>query len=82
MNKKILSEISTTLFIIGLLLVFVTEVYTLELSSFGLILITLSLGITCTQIADLLRSKILKYLIYMVSIIVTLTVTIFILNIY
>lgn len=82
MNKKILSKISTTLFIIGLLLVFVTEVYTLDLSSFGLILITLSLGITCTQFADLLRSKILKYLIYMLSIIVTLTVTIFILNIY
>jgi len=77
MNKKILSSTATILFILGLILAFFTS-----LSSIGLILITISIGITCIQLAALLSNKILKILVYLIAVILIITVIVFILTIY
>ncbi|MEZ0117771.1 UNVERIFIED_ORG: hypothetical protein ABRZ91_001728 [Heyndrickxia coagulans] len=77
MNKKILSFTATILFLLGLILAFFTD-----LSSIGLILITISIGITCIQLADLLSNKILKILVYLIPVILIITVIVFILTIY
>jgi len=77
MNKKILSFTATILFLLGVILAFFTD-----LSSIGLILITISIGITCIQLADLLSNKILKILVYLIPVILIITVIVFILTIY
>ncbi|MBF8416910.1 hypothetical protein ABET14_12590 [Heyndrickxia coagulans] len=77
MNKKILSFTATILFLLGVILAFFTD-----LSSIGLILITISIGITCIQLADLLSNKILKILVYLIPVILIITVIVFIPTIY
>ncbi|MGG3675159.1 hypothetical protein ABEU95_00265 [Heyndrickxia faecalis] len=77
MNKKILSFTATILFLLGVILAFFTD-----LSSIGLILITISIGITCIQLADLLSNKILKILVYLIPVIFIITVIVFIPTIY
>lgn len=73
MIKRNLGRISTVLFVIGVILTFFTT-----FSNSGLILITISIGITCVQLVDSIKNKMLQVFISSVSIIVTLTVGIFI----
>ncbi|MDT9756804.1 hypothetical protein NST70_12960 [Weizmannia sp. FSL K6-0777] len=73
MNKKILSFTETILFLLGLILVFFTG-----FSSIGLILITISIGITCIQLADSLSNKALKIFAYLIPVILIITVIAFI----
>ncbi|MBE5101636.1 hypothetical protein [Priestia aryabhattai] len=73
MIKRNFGSVSTILFVIGVILAFFTT-----FSNSGLILIAISIGMTCVQLADSIKNKMLQVLISSVSIIVTLTIGIFI----
>ena len=73
MKKK--DEIALILFIIGFLLVFFTE-----LSNAGLILITLSIGITCIQLIDKVGKVFLKGIFSVITGLLNIDVIIFILT--
>ena len=75
MNKKGMNVVSTILFIIGFLLVFFTE-----LSNAGLILITLSIGITCIQLIDKVGKVFLKGIFSVITGLLIIVVIIFILT--
>ena len=75
MSKKIFSTLSTLLFILGVILIFFTN-----FSTIGLILLTISIAITCIQLADLINNEKFKNAILVVAIIVTITIIIFILT--
>ncbi|SIR38789.1 hypothetical protein SAMN05880580_11975 [Priestia flexa] len=75
MIRRNFGRISTILFVIGVVLTFFTN-----FSNSGLILIVISIGMTCVQLADSIKNKMLQVFISSVSIIVTLTIGLFIIT--